>query len=52
MGAAVALFPIAIGGFWSICGTQRVTFTEAQVQERINEQFDRNFPINMRLTNL
>ena len=34
--AVVALFVLAIGGFWSIYGTQRVTFTEAQVQERIN----------------
>lgn len=42
--AVVALFLLAIGGFWSIYGTQRVIFTEAQVQERINQQLDRDFP--------
>jgi hypothetical protein len=41
----VALFLLAIGGFWGFYGTHRVTFTEAQVQELINKQLDRDFPV-------
>ena len=41
----VALFVLAIGGLWTSYGTQRATFTEAQVQERINSQLDKEFPV-------
>jgi hypothetical protein len=43
--AAVALFLLAIAGFWGIYGTQRVTFSEAQVQELINKQLDKDVPV-------
>jgi len=43
--AVAALFLLGIAGLWSTYGTQQVTFTEAQVQERINRQLDREFPV-------
>src|SRR5271168_3344731 len=41
----VALFLLAIVGFWGVYGTHRVTFTEAQVQEIVNKQLDKDFPV-------
>ena len=41
----VALLLLAIVGFWGIYGTHRVTFSEAQVQELINKQLDKDFPV-------
>ena len=40
-----ALFLLAIAGSWGVYGTHRVTFTEAQVQELINKQIDRDSPV-------
>jgi hypothetical protein len=41
----VALFLLAIAGFWGIYGTHRVTFTETQVQDIINKQLNKDFPV-------
>jgi hypothetical protein len=41
----VALFLLAIVGFRGVYGTHRVTFTEAQVQEIVNKQLDKDFPV-------
>jgi hypothetical protein len=41
----VALFLLAIGGLWTVYGTQNASFTEAQVQERINKQLDKELPV-------
>lgn len=41
----VALFVLAIGGLWTAYGTQRATFTEAQVQARIDSQLDKELAV-------
>jgi hypothetical protein len=43
--AVVTLFLLASAGFWGMYGTQRVTFSEAQVQELINKQLDKDVPV-------
>jgi uncharacterized membrane protein len=42
---AAALLLLAIAGLWRAYGTQQVTFTEAEVQERINKQLGQEFPV-------
>jgi hypothetical protein len=41
----VLLFLLAVGGLWAIHGERSVTLTEAQIQERINKQLDKDFPV-------
>ena len=39
----VLLFLLAVGGLWAVYGVRTVTLTEAQIQERINKQLDKDF---------
>lgn len=39
------LFLLGISGLWAMFGSHTVSFTEAQVQERINAQLDKNIDV-------
>lgn len=41
----VLLFLLAVGGLWAVYGVRTVTLTEAQIQERINKQIDKDFRV-------
>ena len=47
-GGVVMLFVLAVGGLWALYGTHTVTLSEAQVQERINRQINKEFTIQGR----